>query len=89
MSLYTRPPRNSSRADRPFHPGQRHRANFARGAVFEEFGRAAFAIDQNDFQDHEPHKRATEHRPLGPGERARLDELARLGIAPRSIGGGS
>jgi len=35
------------------------------------------------------HKRACWHRPLGPGERARLDELERLGIAPRSTGGGS
>jgi len=84
MSVYTRPRRNSSRADRPFNPGSRHRANFARAAVFAEFGRAAFAIDQNDFQDREPYKRAAEHRPLGPGELVRLAEFERLGISPRT-----
>ena len=32
----------------------RFRANFARAAVFAEFGRNAFAIDQDDFQDRKP-----------------------------------
>ena len=54
MSVYTRTPRNSSRADRPYNPGRRHRANFARGAVFAEFGHNAFAIDQGDFEDRKP-----------------------------------
>ncbi len=54
MSVYTRTPRNSSRADRPYNPGRRHRANFARGMVFSEFGHAAFAIDQGDFVDRLP-----------------------------------
>ena len=42
------------RTDKPYNPGQRHNANFARGAVFAEFGRAAFAIDQGDFEDRKP-----------------------------------
>ena len=54
MPLNTTTPRNSSRTGKPFNPGQRHRANFARGAVFTEFGRNAFAIDQGDFTDREP-----------------------------------
>jgi len=54
MSVYTRTPRNSSRTDKPFNPGRRYRANFARAAVFAEFGRAAFAFDQGDFSDREP-----------------------------------
>ncbi len=46
------PARRLGRADRPFNPGQRdHRADFARAAVFEEFGRHAWAIDQGDFED--------------------------------------
>jgi hypothetical protein len=51
MPVYTRTPQNSSRNGKPFNPGQRHRANFARAAVFEEFGRHAWAIDQRDFED--------------------------------------
>ncbi len=54
MPLNTATPRNSSRTSKPFNPGRRHRANFARAAVFAEFGRAAFAIDQGDFSDREP-----------------------------------
>ncbi len=33
---------------------RRVRANFARAAVFAEFGRAAFALDQGDFEDRQP-----------------------------------
>ncbi len=32
----------------------RQRADFARAAVFAEFGRNAFAIDQGDFEDKKP-----------------------------------
>ena len=54
MTHTTFPTRNSSRTGKPFNPGQRHRANFARAAVFAEFGRAAFALDQADFVDRQP-----------------------------------
>ena len=54
MSYDTSPPRNSSRTGKPFNPGRRHRANFARAAVHTEFGRHAFAIDQGDFIDRKP-----------------------------------
>ena len=33
---------------------RRHRADFARAAVFAEFGRNAFAVDQGDFEDKKP-----------------------------------
>jgi len=33
---------------------RRVRASFARAAVFAEFGRAAFGIDQGDFEDRQP-----------------------------------
>ena len=54
MTLYNSLPRNSSRADHPLDPHRRHRANFARAAVFAEFGRHAFALDQGDFEDRKP-----------------------------------
>ena len=57
MTLYTSPARNSSRAGRPFNPGRRHRANFARAAVFSEFGRNAWALDHDDFVDRKPWER--------------------------------
>ena len=57
MSYITSPPRNSSRADRLNSPGRRHRADFARSAVFAEFGRHAWAIDQDDFEDRESWER--------------------------------
>ena len=38
-------PRNSKKQE------HRHRADFARAAVYSEFGRNAFAIDQADFED--------------------------------------
>ncbi len=41
-------PRNSKKQE------HHHRADFARAAVFEEFGRNAFAIDQGDFEDRKP-----------------------------------
>ncbi len=46
--------RLSSRASRPSNPNLRHRADFARAAVFAAFGRHAFAIDQADFEDRKP-----------------------------------
>ena len=54
MPVYTCPPRRSSRTDKPFNPGQHHRDSFARGAVFVEFGRDAWALDQGDFEDRKP-----------------------------------
>ena len=54
MSLTTSPARFSSRADRPSKSDRRHRANFARAAVFAEFGRAAFSLNQADFVDRLP-----------------------------------
>ncbi len=46
--------RLSSRASRPSNSNLRHRANFARAAVFVEFGRHAFALDQVNFEDRKP-----------------------------------
>ena len=68
MTVYTCPPRNSSRTDKPFNPGQRrrsvvnsfgseHAAKAARAAVFVEFGRHAFALDHADFVDRKPAER--------------------------------
>ena len=54
MSNTITPPCNSSRTGRPFNPGRRHRADFARAAVFACFGRHAFALDQVDFIDRLP-----------------------------------
>ncbi len=45
---------NSSRTGKPYNPGQRHRANFARAAVFTEFGHHGWALDQADFEDRKP-----------------------------------
>ena len=53
MSSTTPSPRRLGHARNP-HAGRRHRANFARAAVFAEFGRNAFAIDQADFEDRLP-----------------------------------
>ena len=40
---------------RPFNPGRRHRANFARQATIDTFGwRFARALDQADFVDRSP-----------------------------------
>ena len=50
--LFTTPrPCNSTRADRSHNPDRCDRANFARAAVFSEFGRYAWALDQDDFED--------------------------------------
>ncbi len=57
MSITTSPARNSSRTDRPYNPGRRHRANFARAAVISEFGRHAWALDHADFEDRKPWER--------------------------------
>ena len=54
MTHTTFPTHNSSRTGKPFNPGRRHRANFARAAVFAEFGAHAWSIDQGDFQDRKP-----------------------------------
>ena len=53
--MYTTPRvRRLGRTNLTPYPGRRHRAGFARAAVFEEFGRHAWALDQADFQDRKP-----------------------------------
>ena len=54
MSHITTTTRTSSPAGNPSNPNRRVRASFARAAVFAEFGRAAFALDQADFVDRLP-----------------------------------
>ena len=55
MSITIFPPRRSSRADRPFNPGRRHRADFARQATIDAFGwHHARALDQSTFVDRAP-----------------------------------
>ena len=54
MSITTPRTRTSSPTGNPSSLGRRHRADFARTAVFAEFGRHAFAIDQGDFEDRKP-----------------------------------
>ena len=55
MSITIFPRAHSSRADRLFNPGRRHRADFARQAVFAEFrARDAKAILDIDFIDRAP-----------------------------------
>ena len=55
MNMYTRTPHNSSRADRPFNPGRRHRANFAREMTLAQFRpRDGRALLQADFIDRQP-----------------------------------
>ena len=58
MPLYARPQRFSSSTNRPYNPGRRHRrADFARGAVFVEFGyRHGRAVDYADFVDRLPNE---------------------------------
>ena len=54
MTLYTPMGRASSPTDKPFNPGRRHRADFARAATIDAFGRHARALDWDDFQDRQP-----------------------------------
>ncbi len=55
MTYTTPPARRSSRADHPFNPDRRHRANFARQATIDAFGwKFARALDQGDFVDRAP-----------------------------------
>ncbi len=55
MDMYNTPSRRSRRIDRPFNPGRRHRANFARQATIDAFGwQLARALDQADFVDRPP-----------------------------------
>ena len=54
MTFYTSPSPRASRADRPSNSDRRHRADFARAAVFAEFGRHAWALDHDDFVDRKP-----------------------------------
>lgn len=55
MSNTITPPHISSRTGRPYNPGRRRRANFARGVMFAEFGyRQGRAIDYANFVDRRP-----------------------------------
>ena len=55
MDMYNTSSRRSRRTDRPFNPGRRHRANFARQATIDAFGwHFARALDQADFVDRAP-----------------------------------
>ena len=55
MSYITPPAHRSSRADRPFNPGRRHRANFAREMTLAQFRpRDGRALLQADFIDRQP-----------------------------------
>ena len=55
MDMYDIPTRRSRRSDRPFNPGRRPRADFARQATIAEFrSRFAKALDQADFVDRRP-----------------------------------
>ena len=55
MTYITYPARNSSRVDRPFSPGRRRSADFARAATISEFGyRHGKALDYGDFVDRRP-----------------------------------
>ena len=59
MNSYNIESRKSSRADKPYNPGQRRGADFARAAVFAEFGyRSGRAIDYGDFVDRKPDQAA-------------------------------
>ncbi len=55
MSITTSGPCRSRHSDRPFNPGRRHRADFARQATIDAFGwHFARALDQADFVDRAP-----------------------------------
>ena len=59
MTHTTFPTSNSSRTGKPFTPGQRHRASFARQATIDAFGRHARALDWDGFTDRQPGATAT------------------------------
>ncbi len=46
--------RFSSRTNPTPNPDRRHCADFARAAVFAEFGHHGWALDQADFEDRKP-----------------------------------
>ncbi len=51
----TTPRARAASRRRPFNPGRRHRANFARQATIDAFSwRYARALDQGDFEDRKP-----------------------------------
>ena len=54
MFVTTLNARRLGRTSHPSNPDRRHRADFARAAVFAEFGRHAWALDQADFKDRKP-----------------------------------
>ena len=55
MEVYNTPSHRSRRTDKPFNPGRRHRANFARQATIDAFSwRFARALDQANFVDRAP-----------------------------------
>ncbi len=54
MSSITPRTRASSPTGNPSNSNRRHRADFARAAVFAEFGRHAWALDHDDFVDRKP-----------------------------------
>ena len=55
MTITTLPARRLGRSDKPFNPGRRTRANFARQCVLTEFrARDAKALLQADFVDRLP-----------------------------------
>ena len=55
MFSTTSPTHRSRRTGKPFNPGRRHRADFARQATIDAFGwRFARALDQADFTDRAP-----------------------------------
>ena len=55
MKMYDISTPHSRRTDRPFNPGRRHRANFARQATIDAFSwHYARALDQADFVDRAP-----------------------------------
>ena len=55
MSSYSLGPKISSRTGKPFNPGRRHRADFARQTTIDAFGwRFARMLDQADFVDRAP-----------------------------------
>ena len=57
MAVYAHPSPRSTRTDRRYNPDQRRSADFARAAVFTEFGyRHGRALDYGDFTDRLPNE---------------------------------